>query len=82
LVDRLFEGFDLSVGPARYSRLMSPALPDGDGVLTRLGIRPARSRLADDQGGVAEDPGRDRRRSSVPAWAGPVESLEPFDLKF
>jgi hypothetical protein len=40
LVDRLFDSFNLPVGPARYLELMSPALPDGDGALARLGIGP------------------------------------------
>jgi hypothetical protein len=38
LVDRLFDSFDLPVGPARYLELMSPALPDGDGALARFGV--------------------------------------------
>jgi hypothetical protein len=40
LVDRLFDSFDLPFGPTRYLELMSPALPEGDGLLTHLGIGP------------------------------------------
>lgn len=40
LVDRLFDSFDLPLGPGRYLELMNPALPDGDGTMSRLGIGP------------------------------------------
>jgi hypothetical protein len=40
LVDRLFDSFDLPLGPMRYLQLMSPAMPDADTVLTRFGIAP------------------------------------------
>jgi hypothetical protein len=40
LVDRLFDSFDLPLGPMRYLQLMSPAMPDGDSVLTRFGLAP------------------------------------------
>ncbi len=40
LVDRLFDSFDLPFGPGRYLQLMSPLLPDGDTLWTRLGIAP------------------------------------------
>src|SRR4029453_10481229 len=40
LVDRLFDSFGLPLGPARYLELMSPALPDGESVWSRLGIAP------------------------------------------
>jgi hypothetical protein len=40
LVDRLFASFDLPFGPARYLRLMSPFVPDGETVWSRLGIGP------------------------------------------
>jgi hypothetical protein len=40
LVDRLFDSFDLPVGPARYLELMNPALADGDSVLAQIGIGP------------------------------------------
>jgi hypothetical protein len=39
-VDRLFDSFDLPLGPARSLQLMNPLLPDGDTVLTRIGIAP------------------------------------------
>ena len=39
-VDRLFDSFDLPLGPARYLKLMSPHLPDGETFLSRLGIGP------------------------------------------
>jgi hypothetical protein len=40
IVDRLFDSFNLPVGPSRYLELMNPALPDGDPVLARLGVGP------------------------------------------
>ena len=40
LVDRLFDSFNLPFGPARYLQLMSPLLPDGDTIWTRLGFAP------------------------------------------
>ena len=40
LVERLFVSFDLPSGPARYLQLMSPALSDGDSLLTRIGLAP------------------------------------------
>lgn len=40
LVDRLFDSFDLPRGPARYLQLMSPLLPDGETVWSRLGLAP------------------------------------------
>ena len=40
LVDRLFDSFGLPLGPARYLELMSPVLPDGESVWSRLGIAP------------------------------------------
>jgi hypothetical protein len=40
LVDRLFASFDLPFGPSRYLTLMSPLLPDGETVWSRLGLAP------------------------------------------
>ena len=40
LVDRLFDSFDLPFGPARYLKLMSPLLPDGETVWSRFGVAP------------------------------------------
>jgi hypothetical protein len=40
LCDRLFDSFDLPWGPARYLELMSPFLPDGESLLSRLGWAP------------------------------------------
>src|SRR5262245_25798822 len=40
LVDRLFDSFDLPLGPAKYLELMSPLLPDGETTWSRLGIAP------------------------------------------
>jgi hypothetical protein len=44
LVDRLLDSFDLPLGPARYVKLMSPHLPDGETFLSRLGIGPQAAR--------------------------------------
>lgn len=40
LVDRLFDSFDLPLGPVRYLALMSPLLPDGETIWSRLGLAP------------------------------------------
>lgn len=40
LVDRLFDSFDLPSGVVRYLRLMSPLLPDGETLWSRLGVAP------------------------------------------
>jgi hypothetical protein len=40
LVDRLFDSFDLPFGPVKYLQLMSPAMPDADSVLSRIGLAP------------------------------------------
>ena len=40
LVDRLFDSFNLPFGPVRYLELMSPALPDGETIWSRLGLAP------------------------------------------
>jgi hypothetical protein len=40
LVERLFASFDLPLGPARYLKLMSPLLPDGESLWSRLGLAP------------------------------------------
>jgi hypothetical protein len=40
LVDRLFDSFDLPLGPARYLELMSPVVPDGETFWSRLGLGP------------------------------------------
>jgi len=40
IVDRLFASFDLPFGPVRYLALMSPALPDGESLLGRIGLGP------------------------------------------
>jgi hypothetical protein len=81
LVDRLFASFDLPLGPARYLELMSPALPDGDPFLARLGLAPhGRAwRMA-----VQEWP--KLRRDIDEGHPSPlglirVRSNDPFDLK-
>jgi len=40
LVDRLFDSFNLPLGPVRYLELMNPLLPDGETVCSRLGLAP------------------------------------------
>jgi|SoimicmetaTmtLAB_FD_contig_41_968201_length_1327_multi_3_in_0_out_0_2 hypothetical protein len=40
LVDRLFDSFDLPLGPARYLELMSPLLSDGETFWSRFGLGP------------------------------------------
>lgn len=38
LVDRLFDSFNLPLGPARYLRYMNPALRDGESFFSLLGL--------------------------------------------
>ncbi len=40
LCDRLFDSFDLPLGPARYLELMSPLLSDGETLWSRMGLGP------------------------------------------
>ncbi len=40
LVDRLFDSFNLPLGPVWYLELMNPLLPDGETVWSRLGLAP------------------------------------------
>jgi hypothetical protein len=40
LCDRLFDSFELPVGPARYLELMSPLLSDGETLWSRVGLAP------------------------------------------
>ena len=40
LVERLFDSFDLPLGPARYLALMSPLLSDGETIWSRVGLAP------------------------------------------
>lgn len=81
LVDRLFDSFDLPVGPARYLELMNPSLPDGDGVLGRFGIGPrgrARRMISEEWPKVRAD--IDGGHPS-PLGLVRVKSWNPLDLK-
>ncbi len=80
LVDRLFDSFGLPLGPARYLELMSPVLPDGESVWSRLGSRRTSS-VAHDPAGMAGDPRRDRRRAPAAMGLIRVISSNPFELK-
>ncbi|MDR7307907.1 hypothetical protein J2X15_003212 [Rhodoferax saidenbachensis] len=40
LVRRLFDSFEIPVGPARYAALMSPDLPDHETALSEIGLAP------------------------------------------
>ena len=44
LVERLFDSFDLPLGPARYLALMSPLLSDGETIWSRSGSPPTGGR--------------------------------------
>lgn len=82
LVDRLLDSFDLPLGPARYLELMSPALPDGDGVLARLGVGPhgrAWRMIREQWPKIRAD--IDRGHPS-PLGLVRVKSWNPLDLKF
>jgi hypothetical protein len=81
LVDRLFDSFDLPLGPARYLQLMSPLLPDGETFWTRLGFGPhGRSwqMVRDEWPKVRAD--IDAGHPS-PIGLVTVRSADPFDLK-
>jgi len=81
LVDRLFDSFDLPVGPARYLELMNPALPDGDGALSRFGIGPrgrARRMITEEWPRIRAD--IDGGHPS-PLGLVRVKSWNPLDLK-
>jgi hypothetical protein len=81
LVDRLFDSFDLPMGPTRYLKLMSPALPDGDGALARLGIGPhgrAWQMIRQEWPRIRAE--IDRGHPS-PIGLVRVKSWNPFDLK-
>jgi hypothetical protein len=81
LVDRLFDSFNLPFGPARYLELMSPALPDGETIWSRLNVAPhGRSwQIANEEWPKI----RDDIDSGHPSPLGVVEvkSTNPFDLK-
>lgn len=81
IVDRLFDSFDLPLGPARYLKLMSPHLPDGETWLSRLGIGPhGRAWLM-----VREEWPKIRADLDAghpsPIGLVRVRSSDPFDLK-
>jgi hypothetical protein len=40
LCGRLFDSFDLPLGPARYLELMSPLISDGETIWSRMGLAP------------------------------------------
>jgi hypothetical protein len=82
LVDRLFASFELPRGPLRYLELMNPALPDGETLLSRLGLGPrGRSWRM-----IREEWPRIRADIDAghPSALGlvKVRSLDPFDLKY
>jgi hypothetical protein len=81
LVDRLFDSFDLPLGPARYLQLMSPLLPDGETIWSRLGLAPhgrAWRMVRQEWPKVRADV--DAGRPS-PLGLVRVRSNDPFDLK-
>jgi hypothetical protein len=81
LVDRLFDSFDLPIGPARYLELMSPYLPDGETIWTRFGFGPhGRSwqMVRDEWPKVRADI---EARHPSPIGLVTVKSADPFDLK-
>lgn len=81
IVDRLFDSFDLPVGPARYLELMNPTLPDGDGPLLRFGIGPqgrARRMITEEWPRIRDDV--DGGHPS-PLGLVRVKSWNPLDLK-
>ena len=81
IVDRLFDSFDLPLGPARYLKLMSPHLPDGETMLSLLGIAPrgrAWTIVKQEWPKVRAD--IDAGRPS-PLGLVRVKSSDPFDLK-
>lgn len=81
LVDRLFDSFCLPWGPGRYLALMSPLLPDGETLWSRLGFGPhGRSwqMVRDEWPKIRADV--DAGHPS-PIGLITVKSSDPFDLK-
>ncbi len=80
LVDRLFDSFNLPLGPLRYMELMNPALPDGDPFLRWFGIGPhgrAWRMINEEWPRIRED--IDAGRPS-PLGLVKVKSLNPMEL--
>lgn len=80
LVDRLFDSFNLPLGPLRYVELMNPALPDGDPFLRWLGVGPhgrAWRMINEEWPKIRED--IDAGRPS-PLGLVKVKSLNPMEL--
>jgi hypothetical protein len=82
LVRRLFDSFNLPTGPLEYLKLMNPRLPDGETMLTRLGLLPhgrawrtIRTEWPAIRAGI--DAGH-----PVPLGLVRAKSENPFDLKF
>jgi hypothetical protein len=81
LVERLFGSFDLPLGPLRYLALMNPLLPDGESLLSRLGLVP--------HGRVWQTARKEWPRVRTDIDAGHpcplglvrVKSVDPFELK-
>jgi len=81
LVERLFDSFGLPLGPGRYLGLMSPALPDGDPFLARLGLAPhgrAWRTIREEWPRVRAEIDRGR---PAPLGLVRVKSWSPIDLK-
>jgi hypothetical protein len=82
IVRRLFDSFSLPWGPARYLELMNPSLPDGDGLLARLGILPhgrAWRMIREEWPTIRAD--IDAGKPS-PLGLVRIRSRNPFDLKY
>ena len=81
LVDRLFDSFDLPLGPVLYLKLMSPLLPDGESFWSRVGLAPhgrAWQMVHEEWPKV-----RDEIGAGHPSPLGLIRarSNDPFDLK-
>jgi hypothetical protein len=82
LCARLFDSFDLPLGPARYLELMSPLLADGESWWSRMGVAPhgrAWRMVNDEWPKVRQD--IDAGHPS-PLGLIEVKSSNPMDLKY
>ncbi|HEX9123106.1 MAG TPA: hypothetical protein VF984_07060 [Actinomycetota bacterium] len=91
-MDRLFDSFNLPLGPVRYLELMNPPLPEGETVWSRLGLTPhgrawrtvkeewPKVRAEIDAGHPCPL-GLVRMKSTNPLGLVRMKSTNPFDLK-
>jgi len=81
VVRRLVDSFNLPRGPLKYLELMNPALPDGESILSRLGLVPhgrAWRMIAEEWPRIRSDIDGGR---PPPIGLVKIKSVNPFELK-